>query len=54
MVTIEICLLNYFPGREIKMHDKIAISAYIFEKSRKRSIFKALMLELRILSVYLH
>ena len=33
------------------MHGKMAISAYIFEKSRKGPIFKASKSELRILSV---
>ena len=41
-MTIEIFLLNFFEGvGGIKMLNKMAISAYIFEKSRKGPIFKA-------------
>ena len=35
-MTIEIFLLIF----GVKMHDKMAISAYIFEKSRKRAILR--------------
>ena len=37
LVTIEILLLNFLG---VKMHSKMAISAYIFEKSRKGPISK--------------
>ena len=41
LVTIKIFLLNFFlGGGRVKMCDKMAISAYIFEKSRKCPIFK--------------
>ena len=38
LVMIEILLLNIFG---VKMRNKMAISAYIFEQSRKGPIFKA-------------
>ena len=41
LVTIEIFLLNFFWGEGVKMCNKMATSAYIFEKSRKGPIFKA-------------
>ena len=43
LVTIKIFLLNFvfFLGGGVKMRDKMAISAYIFEKSRKGPIFKS-------------